>query len=559
VAVILFEGGLNLEISRLRRSQAPIRRLVTWGALVTLAGAAAAAHALLGWTWGQATLFGSLVVVTGPTVVGPLIGNLRLRPRVATVLEAEGVMIDPIGAILAVLLLEFTLAPGAESLASGAIFLVARIGFGSVVGIAAGFAITGLLRVKRLVPEGHENITVLASILLLSKGCDEFVPHSGILAVMVAGIVVGNLPTSVDRDLREFKDQLSVMLIGLLFILLAADVRLDDVERLGVRGLAVVAVLIVVVRPVNVWLATLGSNLHWRERALVGWLAPRGIVAAALASVTAAALAREDIAGGPELRALVFLTIAGTVVLAGISAGPAATLLRQRLPGREFVAILGARGLGFLLGRELREAGASVIFLDSNPSCRRAEEAGFPVVFGDALQERTLARARFELVGDVAGVTSNQMLNGVVVSRTRERFNVPRGYVCVARPKSGLAPELVESEEVAVLFDGPHDAARWEVRERHAEVEVEHWVYGGSGDGEQRPEDDAEQPPSAGESFVILMLRRDQKALLMRAGMKLEPGDVAAVAVHAVEREEAHIALAGAGWSPQTAEAPAEA
>jgi hypothetical protein len=132
-----------------------------------------------------------------------------------------------------------------------------------------------------------------------------------------------------------------------------------------------------------------------------------------------------------------------------------------------------------------------VIFLDSNPeSCRHAEEAGFSVVFGDALQERTLQRARFELVGEVVGVTPNQMLNSVFVSRARKRFRVPRGYVSVARPESGLAPELVESEEAVMLFDGPHEAARWEVRVRHRSVEVERWRYGGPSEGDPSPGDE---------------------------------------------------------------------
>jgi NhaP-type Na+/H+ or K+/H+ antiporter len=555
VAVILFEGGLNLEISRLRRSQVAIRRLVTSGALVTLVGGAVAARLLLDWPWIQALLFGGLVVVTGPTVVGPIIRDLRLRPRVATVLEAEGVMIDPIGALLAVLLLEFSLAPGAESIASEFSYLLLRVGFGAGAGVAAGFALAGLLRVKRLIPEGHENVFVLASVLLLDVGCDGIVSHSGILAVTVAGIMVGNLPTHVDRDLREFKDQLTVMLIGLLFILLAADVRIEDVERLGWPGLAVVAGLILVVRPATVALSTLGSKLSWRERALLAWLAPRGIVAAAVASVTAVALDLQGIGGGVQLRALVFLTIAVTVTLAGFTAGPAAALLRQRLPGRDIVAILGARGLGILLGRELRSAGVSVIFLDSNPeSCRRAEDEGFAVVFGDALQERTLQRARFDLVGDVVGATSNQMLNSIFVSRSRERFAVPRGYVSVARPDSGLAPELVKSEEAVVLYDGPQDAARWEVRARHRDVEVEHWLFGGPADG---ADDGKSQPASANEQFVMLMILRGGKALLMQEGLELKKGDVASIAVHVAEREEAHRGLERLGWSPQEEPTPA--
>lgn len=550
VAVILFEGGLNLEISRLRRSQQAIRRLVTWGALITMAGAAIAVRTFLGWPWLTAALFGSLVIVTGPTVVGPLVRNLHLRPRVATVLEAEGVMIDPIGVLIAVLMLELTLTPGAESIANEAGTLLFRVGFGAVVGAVVGFTIAATLRVKRLVPEGQENIFVLAAVLLLCEGCNVVVSHSGILAVTVAGIVVGNLPTSVDREMREFKDQLSSLLIGLLFILLAATVRLTDVEDLGWGGVAVVACLIFVVRPITVAFSTLGSKLDWRERAFIAWIAPRGIVAATVASATAVALERQGIDGGSQLGALVFLTIAGTVVLAGLTAGPVATLLSQRLPGRDMIAILGARGLGFLLGGELKAAGRMVVFLDSNAAnTRRGEEAGFTVIFGDALQERTLQRARFDLVGDVVGVTSNQMLNSVFVSRARERFRVPRRYVAVDKPESGLAPELVGSEQAVVLFDGAHDVSRWEVRDRHGEIELEHWEYVGLGDSADI--DDA-HPAPRGELFVILMIRRGTAALIMHVGLKLKPGDVASIAIHAAELDAARAELANRGWSRNT-------
>lgn len=545
VAVILFEGGLNLEISRLRREQAAIRRLVTLGALITLVGGAVAVHLLLDWGLLQSLLFGSLVVVTGPTVVGPLLSDLRLRPRAATVLEAEGVLIDPVGAILAVLILEIAVAPGGETVAESALQLIYRIGFGAGVGALAGFAIAGMLRVHRVVPEGHENIFVLASVLLLFQGCDEVVSESGILAVTIAGVVVGNLRSRFDRDLREFKDQLTVLMIGLLFVLLAADVRIEEVLSLGWRGVGVVAALIFVVRPICVWACTQGSELRPAERGFVAWIAPRGIVAAAVASVTATALDSAGIPGGTELRALVFLTIAITVVLAGISAAPIASILGIRQPGRETVAILGATGLGVALGQVLRDAGRPVVVLDANPdNCRNAEEAGLSVVFGNAIQERTMLRARLANVGEAVGLTGNQVLNSVFATRARELFRVPESYIAVSQPGTGIAMELVQQGDAKVLFDGAHDIERWDVRTRRGEMHIQRARF------EAEPErDDGETPPALGETLVFLAWTRGQRTRPMRADHVFKPGDEIAAAVYTPEREEAEAILAGLGFT----------
>ena len=537
VAVILFEGGLNLQITRLRREQSAIRRLITWGAAVTLAGGALAVHLALDWPLMRSLLFGSLVVVTGPTVIGPLVRGLRLRPRIATLLEAEGVLIDPIGAILAVLMLELATATDTESLLVGGRQFLLQFAVGAGVGVLSGFALSLALRTRRLVPEGLENGFVLASVLLIFQGCDLIVHQSGILAVTIAGVVVGNLRSRVDRDLREFKDQLTVLLIGLLFVLLAADVRIAEVLALGRDGLLVVALLVLVVRPLAVWLCTSGSDLGVRERVFVSWIAPRGIVAAAIASVTANALGAAGDEGADALQALVFLTIACTVLLAGITAAPVASLLGVRLPGRDRVAILGADGLGLCLGRWLSERGVPVVFLDSNPEhIRQAQEAELPVVFGDAIQERTMQRARFESVGSVVGITANQVLNSVFVARSRELFDVPQGYIAITRAGSGIAPDLVERGEARVLFDGPHDTERWEVRGRHGDVDVEEWEV------VRRP-GEAAGAPKAGERVVLLGVRRGKRAWPMYEREKLSEGDHVAVAIHVSERAEAEAYL----------------
>lgn len=551
VAVILFEGGLNLQMSRLRREGTAIRRLITLGALVTLVGGALAVHFWIGFGVMEALLFGALVVVTGPTVVGPLVSELRLRPRVATVLEAEGILIDPIGAILAVVILGLALSgdPGSILLEGG--FGLARVAAGMILGIGAGFLLARALRISRLLPEGLENVFVLSSVLLLFAGAESMLSHSGVLAVTVAGVVVGNTRSPVERDLREFKDQLTVMFIGLLFVMLAADVRFEHVAALGWSGLGVVLTLIFVVRPICVWVCTLGSDLSRGERLFIAWVAPRGIVAAAIASLVAADLERAGLTGGLELRALVFLTIAVTVTLAGLTAGPVGSLLGVRLRKRDTVAILSAQTLGLALGEELRRGDVPVVFLDSNPNgIRRAEEAGFGVVYGDAIQESVMQRARFGFMQTVVALTANRTLNSVFVERARSRFGVPRGLVSTSEVGVGLVSEQVGTGKADVLFDGPHDVERWEVRGRRGDVGVEHFRFEPPKKSEDKESEETPTPSSGGlsERFVILSVDRAGQIFVMQAGWEFREGDVIAVAIHLPEREEALRDLTARGW-----------
>ena len=558
VAIILFEGGLNLEWSRLKRQEAVIRRLITWGTLTTLVGATTLAGLALGWRWDLAILFGALVVVTGPTVVQPLLRDLRLRPRLKTILEAEGVLIDPIGALLAGFILQLVIRPGVRTLAAQTGGIAVSIGFGLLAGLAAGFLLAGALR-YRLIARGYENVLTLASVVLLFEGCDALMAPSGLVAVTIAGIVIGNLDTRVGRDLREFKDQLTVLLVGMLFILLAADVAIDEVRALGWHGLAVVGGLVLLVRPLGVWLATRGLKLTTRERVFIGAIAPRGIVAAAIASITAATLDTQSLEGGAALRALVFSTIAGTVVLSGVLAYPLAWLFDLRLPQRDRVAIFGARGLGLLLADALRDGDVPVLFIESDPKRSQvAEQAGHTVVFGDPLDDRTMQRARMELVGTVIGLTFSEHANSLFVREAREAYGVAHGYVAMESFEDQHAPRLVRRSGLDVLFDGPHDQACWDVRWRHDEVDVEGFEYRldvapgavtpdtgnaktGTPEADQGPED----------PYAILTVRRGKRPAPFRLGHDPRQGDIATVAIHRPARQAAVARLARLGWRPR--------
>ncbi|HVS62141.1 MAG TPA: cation:proton antiporter, partial [Thermoanaerobaculia bacterium] len=465
VSIILFEGALCLNVRQLRREGSAIRRLVTWGAMVTAVGATLAARLILEWAWTPSILFGTLVIVTGPTVINPLLRRIRVQRKVATVLEAEGIFGDAIGAIVAVVALEVLVAPSRQSFALGASDLVVRFVVGGLVGAAGGLLMIALLRREGVVPEGLQNVFTLAQVLLVFQLSNAFVHESGIVAVIVAGLLLGNAKIERADELREFKEQLTVMFIGLLFVLLAADVRLADVEALGVRGLLVVAALIFVVRPLNVAVGTLGTPLSLRQKAFIAWMAPRGIVAAAVSSLFATRLVDAGIEGGSELRAMVFLTIAVTVTVAGLTGGLVARALGIRPHGPGGVLVLGANDLGLVLGEVCRRAGREVAFIDANPAaCHAAEERDFQVLYGSGLDENLLVRATLASREAAIGLTTNDGVNFTFARRVKREHRLTRVFVALRKGQRAVTQEMVERMGGEVLFGGPRDIERWNLR-----------------------------------------------------------------------------------------------
>jgi hypothetical protein len=251
----------------------------------------------------------------------------------------------------------------------------------------------------------------------------------------------------------------------------------------------------------------------------------------------------------------VFLVIAGTVVAAGLAAWPLAALLRLRLPARDRIAILGAQGLGIALGRELRDAGRTVVFVDADPQrCRLVEDDGFSVVFGDALRERTLRRIPVELVGTVIGATYNDNLNSQFVGLARQTFGVKVGLVLVDSLEGERAPQHVTRHGADVLFGAPHDQERWDVYWRQGQVEILKVVWA---EGERQPAEAA--PRARADVFALLTLERGGRTVPMSLSVTPRKGDLAAVAVHTARREEALAQLEGLGWSPAAAAEPESA
>lgn len=542
VAVILFEGGMNLRVDRLRKEARSIRQLITLGALVTAAAAAVAARLILGWNWEISLLFGTLVMVTGPTVITPLLRRIKVKERVATVLEAEGILVDAIGAITAVVALEVVISPDL-SFAAGAWPLLSRLGAGALLGVAGGFLIAALLRVERLVPEGLESALTLALAIALFQGSNALMPETGILSVIVAGIVVGNSSSRALVEMREFKEQLTVLLLGMLFVLLAADIRVAQVQSLGWAGVATVLALMFVVRPLNILAGTMGSDLTWREKGFLAWLAPRGIVAAAVSSLFAQTLEEEGIAGGEALQAMVFLVIAATVVLQGLTGGIVASWLGLRRPSNTGYVILGANGLALAVGRVLRQTGEEVIFVDSNlDACAAAEAEGFRMLHGSGLDPAIQEKAELDTRAGCLGLTSNEEVNLLFARRCRKDFKVPRVWVAVRRGHLGVSQEVVQRLGGHLLFGRPEEIVTWTSRLESGEAGVEGWVRAGKSSDGRLPDLDG--------LLLPLAVQRGKRVFPMDESVSFRTGDRLYTAVVEGRRQEIAAGLREAGWEP---------
>ncbi len=548
VAVILFEGGMNLNLRRLQREALSIRRLSTWGALVTGAGGAVAARSVLGWSWTLSVLFGTLVIVTGPTVINPLLRRIRVNTNLATVLEAEGVLVDAIGAIVAVVALEVALSPSGESLAMGSLHLLSRLGFGALLGGVSGLLLALLLRSEHWVPEGLENVFTLSIALALFQLSNGFLEESGIVTVTAAGLVVGNVKTRALSDLKEFKEQLTVLLIGMLFVLLAADVRMAEVRALGWPGAATVALLMLVVRPLNIAAGTWGSGLPLRDKAFLSWLAPRGIVAAAVSSLFANELDHAGIEGGSQLRALVFLVIAVTVLVQGLSGGLVARLLGVRRQSNRGLVVLGASSLGLTLGRLLRGSDVPVIFLDSSPQAtRQAQEEEFRVLYGNALSEAILLRADLDGRAGALAVTQNEELNLLFARKAREEFKVPIVRVALTSQGGTATRDMVHEIGARVLFGRPRNVTLWSERLARGAAQVLRWRL-----ASRNTFDVTEAPQSRNhpKNFVLPLTVESADGVHQAIDDRtpFRRGDVARIAILEEHRQEAEAWLAQEGW-----------
>ncbi len=323
-------------------------------------------------------------------------------------------------------------------------------------------------------------------------------------------------------------------------------------QSLGWPGVWTVLAVMLVVRPLNVLLGTVGSDLSVREKLFLCWLAPRGIVAAAVASLFAQTLLRNGIEGGPELRALVFLVILGTVLIQGLSGGIVASLLGVRRERNSGYAFCGANALARALGRVLTESGdQEVVFLESNPdACSDAEKEGFRVIFGNGLGESLLQRAGIDARAACCGLTPNDAMNLVFARKGREEYRLPRAWVALQRGHRSVTERMVDEIGARVLFGGPSNLDLWIMRLERGTAAIEIWHRNGK----------AETPPTGSgipdvdNDLLVLAVRRGRRVMPMDSGVSFKSGDDLFVLIFAERRSQAIDWLERQGWSPVPAE-----
>ena len=321
VCLVLFEGGLNLKLP-----EGNIRNTVLKISLVRLFISLSAgifiAHWLAGLSWQVAGIYSAIVLATGPTVVSPLVEQIKLASPLSEVLKAEGLLLEPIGAVLALLLLELTLGD-LRGINDVFIALMQRLGGGVLIGLSAGWLLSEILKkIKNEASFGIELQVTLGFIFLVYGICEYFLPESGLPASVAAGFIVGKREVIDKERLDNLICELAQLAITVLFPLLAADVSWGELSPLGWGGVVCVFMLMVIVRPISIWIATIGRELNLKEKIFLAWLAPRGIVTAAVASLFSIRLEQAGILGAGRLQGLVFLTILMTVGIQGLSAKP---------------------------------------------------------------------------------------------------------------------------------------------------------------------------------------------------------------------------------------------
>lgn len=471
ISIILFEGGLTLKRSEIRNIGPVITKLITLGSLVTFFVAGIAAHFIFGLSWQISFLFSSLIIVTGPTVITPILRNIPLKKDVSAVLKWEGILIDPIGALAAVLVFEFISVGEGQAYTMTALVEFGKILlFGFTFGFTFAHALTFVIK-RNFIPHYLLNVVSLSVVLLVFVMSDVFAHESGLLAVVIMGMVMGNTDLPNIKELLYFKESLSVLLISILFILLAANINMADLELIFNWKTAVLFLIIVfLIRPLGVFLSAAGSNLKLNEKLFIGWVGPRGIVAAGIASLFGSKLLARGEPGAEYITPLVFVIVLGTVLLNATTARLFAQTVGVFLKKSEGIVIIGASKVSRLMGAYLNKNGRHVVLIDNNQNnVDKAKKLGIEALTADIYSDSLTDNIELNDVGYLMALTGNSDINEYAVERFGKQFGENGSFRLVNsdemndpenNPREGLfshTDDFIKLTETARKYPAVHE------------------------------------------------------------------------------------------------------
>ncbi|MDH3698035.1 MAG: cation:proton antiporter [Flavobacteriaceae bacterium] len=424
ISIILFEGGLTLKRAEIKSVGPVITKLITLGTLVTFIGGGLAAKAIFGLSWQISFLFSALIIVTGPTVITPILRNIPLTKDISAVLKWEGILIDPIGALVAVLVFNFISVGGGQAYTTTALMEFGKILlFGFSFGFTFAHALTYVMK-KKLIPHYLLNVAVLSVVLLVFVMSDIFAHESGLLAVVVMGMVMGNLNLPNIKELLYFKESLSVLLISILFILLAANINIEDMLLIATWKTGLLFLVVVfLIRPAGVFLSTRQSGLRTNEKLFISWVGPRGIVAAGIASLFGTKLMIQGEPGAEYITPLVFMIVLGTVLLNATTARLFAKLAGVYLTNSDGILIIGASKSARLIGDYLRKNDRHVVLIDNNErNVENAKKLGVEAISANIFSDTLTNNIELNDIGILFAMTANDEINSYAIEKFKKVF-----------------------------------------------------------------------------------------------------------------------------------------
>ncbi len=430
VAIILFEGGLSLKFSEVREVTAVIRNLVTVGVLVSWVLTSLASYLIFGLGLQISILLGAILVVTGPTVIIPLLRHVRPSGRVGSILKWEGIIIDPIGAVLAVLVFEVIISVGLEKATTQVVVSIFKtLVIGTVLGLAGAKLVIVILK-RHWVPDFLQNPVSLMIVVFVFVCSNVVQVESGLLSVTLMGIALANQKWVSLKHIVEFKENLRVLFISSLFIILASRLTIDELSYvLNFKGFIFLVLMILVVRPLSIFISTYFTDLNLKEKLFLSWMAPRGIVAAAVASVFALRLAEAGYEQAERIIDITFLVITGTVAIYGLTAFKVARRLGLAKPNPQGLLIVGAHIWARSIAKFLHENGFQVSLVDSNwANVSAARQEGLQAYYENILLEDISEDIELDGIGKLIALTRNDEVNSLAALHFIEDFGRSQVY-----------------------------------------------------------------------------------------------------------------------------------